>query len=254
MADYRIISCNVRLQTHHDGEQQFNNRVGFLCERLTELDADIIGFQEITHLMRLELIKRMPNYTFVGGCRNRDRLGESATVAYKNERFMLERLTSDMLSPTPNVPGTTYGGDQSLCPRIFSCADLMPYDGSSPIRVINIHTDHVGKDARMLEVRQLIDTYLRDNSARPMPTVVTGDFNATPDAPEILYMAEHFTDLSADIGPTFHNYGRLTPGAKIDYVFASADIIPRGAFAPHDVRDGLYFSDHDPVVADISLI
>ena len=254
MADYRIISCNVRLQTPHDAEQQFNNRVGFLCERLLELDADVIGFQEITHVMRLELIKRMPEYTFVGGCREVSRLGESATIAYKTERFILERLSSDMLSPTPSGPGSTYGTDQSKCPRIFSSAELMPYDGSSPMRIINIHTDHVGKEARMLEVCQLIDTYKRDNSAHPMPTVVTGDFNATPNTAEMIRMAELFADLSADVGPTFHDYGRYVPGVKIDYVFARADVTPRGTFAPHDVRDGLYFSDHDPVVADVSLI
>ena len=93
------------------------------------------------------------------------------------------------------------------------------------------------------------------NALRPMPTVLTGDFNATPDAPEIVKISTGgiFTDVTADIKGTFHDFGRLNESAKIDYVFVTDDIKCTAAFAVHEIRDGLYLSDHDPVVADITV-
>ena len=255
MATYRIISCNVRLDTPNDGEQQFIYRADNLCKRLMELDADVIGFQEVTHKMRPWLIERMPGYAFVGAGREQDRLGEGSLIAYKQSKFILERLVSDVLSPTPHIPGTTYGADQSKCPRIFSSADLMPLEGGTPLRLMNIHTDHLGVNARMLEVDQLMASFSEQNALRPMPTVLTGDFNATPDAPEIVKISTGgiFTDVTADIEGTFHDFGRLNESAKIDYVFVTHDIKCTAAFAVHEICDGLYLSDHDPVVADITV-
>ena len=63
MNTYKIISCNVRTQVKIDGVNQFINRVDFLCKKLNSLDADVIGFQEVTELMRKEIIARMPTYT-----------------------------------------------------------------------------------------------------------------------------------------------------------------------------------------------
>ena len=48
MNTYRFMSCNVRLQTNHDGINQFCNRAEFLGETLEEIRPDVIGFQELT--------------------------------------------------------------------------------------------------------------------------------------------------------------------------------------------------------------
>ena len=255
MQTVRIVTCNVRLQVEADGEQQFANRAQFLCRTLNALSPDVIGFQEITNKMRKVMIKLMPSYCFLGSGREANRLGEGSVIAYKRTRLMPERLISDMLSPTPHIPGSSYGGDQSGCPRIFSSCDLMPIDGGKPFRVMNIHTDHIGKNARMLEVSQLLASYAKENALRPMPTFITGDFNALPDAPEIKLMTDGtgLVDITKDVGGTYHNYGRLDEPLKIDYIFVSEGTEVGNVIKCTDTAGGLYLSDHYPILAELKM-
>ena len=255
MNQYRVISFNLRTQTESDQEQQFRNRVGFLCETLNRLQPDVIGMQEMKPEMRQMMIPYMREYVFLGAGRDQDRLGEAAGIAVRQERFMIERVVSDILSPTPEVPGSTYGGDQSHCPRIFTSCDLMPVAGGRPFRIMNIHTDHIGPIARCLEIKQMLASYEAQQALRPMPTLLTGDFNALPDAEEMRPVMEDpaFRDLSGQLGGTFHDYDRLAVPEKIDYIFASKEWQVLNVFSIHEKKDGLFLSDHDPVIADLSL-
>jgi endonuclease/exonuclease/phosphatase family metal-dependent hydrolase len=255
MKSYKIISCNVRTQVQNDGVNQFVNRVDFLCEKLGSLDADVIGFQEVTEVMRKEIIARMPTYAFFGAGRRADRLSEAALIAVKQSRLIVERVFSEILSNEPHIPGSTYGGDQSSCPRIFSSADLMPIVGGKPFRIMNIHTDHIGKNATVLECDQMIKSYFDQQKLRPMPTVLTGDYNATPEAPEIRLIIEKggFTDITESLPPTFHDFGRCATDWKIDYIFTSPEWKVDGIFSYRDTRGELYLSDHDPVMAVLQL-
>ena len=253
METIKIVTCNARVQTPIDGDQQFIKRVGFLSDKLNELDADVIAFQELTSAMRLELIARMPKYGFLGAGRAKDRLGEGAVIAYKQNKLMPERLISDMLSYTPHISGSTYGLDQSDCPRIFSSCDFMPILGGEPFRVMNIHTDHIGAKARLLEVKQFLDSYFDQESLRPMPTIICGDFNATPDSPEISLIREcgAFVDITDRFETTFHNFGRLKDPLKIDYIFTTKDLSTVAVDAHIDTKDGLYLTDHYIISAEI---
>lgn len=256
MAQYKIISCNIRGAFGVDGENEFALRKEAVVEHLIKLAPDVIGFQEVSHKMRMELIALMKGYGFLGGGREKNRLGEASVIAYRQDRLMPERVYSELLSPTPHVPGSTYGGDQSSCPRIFSSCDFMPIDSDIPIRVMNIHTDHMGENARLFECRQLIDSYLEQQKLRPMPTVITGDFNALPDSPEIKLIAEseYFTDVTSDIQGTFHYFGKMQENPlKIDYIFVTREFTPSSVKTYRYAEDGRFLSDHDMIemIADL---
>lgn len=255
MATYRIMSCNVRCQTTVDGEQQFLKRVDFLCDTLNALAPDVIGFQELSHTMRQELIVRLKGYGLLGAGRDKNRLGEASVIGYRLDKFMPERLISDMLSYEPHVPGTTFGGDQSPCPRIFSSVDLMPIEGGQPFRVMNIHTDHLGADARYLEVEQLLRSFYDQQITRPMPTVFTGDFNALPDSDEIQLITSQpdLRDITTHLSGTFHDYDRREATLKIDYIFATPQWREIQVIQLHDKKDHLFLSDHDLILADLEL-
>jgi endonuclease/exonuclease/phosphatase family metal-dependent hydrolase len=113
--------------------------------------------------------------------------------------------------------------------------------------------DHVGKDARYLGAMQLVQ-YI---SAHREYFVLTGDFNATPEAREIKLITEALAprgavDCTADLGGTFHNFGRLLPDrtVKIDYIFTDASCI--SSYVVEDIPvDGQYYSDHNAVCAMI---
>ena len=255
MAEYTFMSCNIRFQNPNDGVQQFDNRVDFICETLLSLAPDVIGFQEIRPPMRKVLIAKMPGYAFLGAGRGTDRLGESSVIAYRQDRLIPERLSSEMLSNAPHIPGTTYGGDQSSCPRIFSSADFMPIDGGRPFRFMNVHTDHIGQNARYLAGMQMLQSLSAQNALRPMPTVITGDFNAAPDTPEMQIFTNYpgLIDATADIPPTFHAFERPGIAWKIDYIFVTDDWQNVQAESLHPKRGKLCFSDHDPVLVQAEL-
>lgn len=256
MANYRIMCCNIRTQTPNDGDQQFFNRVDYLCDTLNSLAPDVIGFQEVNHIMRRELISRLPGYGLLGAGRNKDHLGEAAVIAYRMDKFIPERLISDMLSYEPHIPGTRFGGDQSACPRVFSSVDLMPMEGGQPFRVINVHTDHMGVHARYLEVAQLLRSFADQQTMRPMPTIFTGDFNALPNAAEIQLITSqpNLRDITAHLPGTFHDYDRREIPEKIDYIFATPQWREVQVIQLHDKKDHLFLSDHDFILADLELV
>ena len=255
MNTYRFMTCNVRTQTTNDGDNDFNHRVEFLGTTLEEIHPDVIGFQELSAEMRMKLIQYMPSYYIVGGGRDESRLSEAAAIGFLKDKFLLEQLSTEILSPTPHVPGTTYGGDQSSCPRAFCMATLKPYCEDAPFRFMNVHTDHIGQHARMFATIQMLQALSIDNEKQQLRTVITGDFNATPDAREIQLMLEYnggqLIDGTADVPPTFHNYDRLEEGVKIDYVFLSNDWEIKDAESFHNKKGPLFLSDHDPVMVTV---
>lgn len=176
-------------------------------------------------------------------------------IAYRTTDVELISLENIWLSPTPHIPGSNFGGDQSGCPRMFTAA-LLKHNGiEKPFYFVNTHLDHVGKNARYLGAMQLTQ-YL---SGKPHPFILTGDFNATPDAPEIRLLTEALahrgvTDCTAELGGTFHGFGKLLPdqAIKIDYIFT--DGACTDSYAVEDIPvEGQFYSDHFAVCAMISL-
>jgi endonuclease/exonuclease/phosphatase family metal-dependent hydrolase len=80
-----------------------------------------------------------------------------------------------------------------------------------------------------------------------LPTVLTGDMNATPESPEFAVLTDALVDAwaAAGDGPGW-TFDAATPHARIDYVMTSPDLAARAAWlVPTDA------SDHYPVVADL---
>ena len=258
MQTCKIMTFNMRTQTTNDGDNQFFLRAPYIKERLDAIKPDVIGMQEVQPVMYERLIADLPDYYIVGGGRGRDRGDEAVCVAFLKERFTLCDLETFWLSATPDQPGSRYSGDQSPCPRVCTVVTLKPLNGS-PFRVFNVHTDHVGKVARVLASNQVLQKLSELNERSPMPAFITGDFNADPDDLCITtitnYSAVKLIDLTAGSGITFHEFGKrlVSGGIKIDYIFAGADTVCRSMTVCRDERDGVFISDHFPLIAEVEL-
>ncbi len=246
----KVMSFNMRLNCAADGFNAFPNRRERILSFLNEERADIIGFQEITPEMRAWLVDSLPAYYTVGGGRNAHYDDEASLIAFRKDVFSLISCDSTMLSNTPHVFGSRYdGSDQSACPRVYTRALLKHRDIAEPFYVYNVHTDHVGKMARMLASVQL----LQDITSHNKKFFMTGDFNATPDTPEIQAITacgtRNIVDATANLGGTFHDFGRRENLEKIDYVFTDASIQIVNAVRVNDApsADTPYISDHYPV-------
>ena len=170
------------------------------------------------------------------------------------------------LSSTPKIPESRYdGSDQSDCARIATAVILKPIDSAELLLFINTHTDHQGTLARKLASAQLLEYA----SQKGIATVITGDFNAAPDSTEIKMITANkvfpMVDATAGVESTFHAFGKLKSDKyyvdkfgdqpeKIDYIFTNlpTDVNESYALSSEPI-DGIYISDHCPVVAFVEM-
>lgn len=247
----KVMSFNLRYDTESDGENCFRLRKPRVLEAIRSEMPDLIGFQEGTDGMRAWLRDELTEYVVLGCGREANYTGEGGPIAIRRDRLSLLTYKTVWLSPTPTVPGSRYTeSKQSGCPRIYQEARLVIPGSTRILRFVNVHTDHEGEDARMLEVEQMLaDMSDTDNEV----LIFTGDFNATPEAPEIRYMTEghpelKLVDATDMLGGTFHNFGRWEP-IKIDYIFTNVPFEDTRLLH----REPDFISDHDPIVTTLLL-
>jgi endonuclease/exonuclease/phosphatase family metal-dependent hydrolase len=85
--------------------------------------------------------------------------------------------------------------------------------------------------------------------ASKQPTVLVGDLNARPAAPEITTLTAHWRDTWAEVGVgPGYTIEADNPTARIDYVLHSGGVLARSAEVITT-----YGSDHLPVFAELSL-
>lgn len=253
----KVMTFNIRVEARVDGINYLDNRREKILKTIKDESPDLIGFQEASDRSRVWLRDSLDDY-FVMGCgRNKDYSGEGVPLAFRKDRFEMIGMETFWLSCTPNIPESRYvGSDQSGCPRIATAVILKPSESQELLLFINTHTDHEGSVSRMLASAQLIG-YI---SEKQLPTVLTGDFNASPDAAEITMMTSNkyfpLIDATALVGGTFHGFGKFSDkeSIKIDYIFTNLPTDSNESYAVKDAHEGgIYISDHRPVVAFVEI-
>ena len=105
----------------------------------------------------------------------------------------------------------------------------------------------------------VLDKIAEDKKKLPAETILLGDFNEQPDGLAITYINQYkdmkLVDVTAEIPATWHDFGKLNPGIKIDYIFTSEGLADKVQKVEvwDDYRNGIYLSDHYPVSAIINL-
>ncbi len=248
----KIMSFNIRMATPHDGINFFPNRTTRIKEMLQRESPDIIGFQEVCDTIRPWLRNNITDEYIVIGCgRDAHYRNEANSIAFKKNAFELIAFETKQLSLEPDVPGSRYHGvGQSANPRIYCHAVLSHDNISKPIHVYNTHLDYQSDLAKILGMAQILGSI----STCRGQFVLTGDMNATPDERSMKMPLELTTkkviDATASIGNTFHGWGKDNTTGKIDYVFTDAALV--NAYAVDDGPvDGIWYTDHYPVVAEL---
>ena len=186
MSKITVMTFNLRNESKVDGINYLDNRKGKIIDTVLNYQPDLIGFQEARDNTRNWLRDTLADYTVIGCGRSADSMGESTPLAFKKDKFMMIASENFWLSSTPSVAGSTYeGSDQSSCPRICTVATLVHIETGKKLVFLNTHTDHAGSLARTLESAQILQ-YL---SEKGLPSIVTGDLNATPDSMEIVMLS-----------------------------------------------------------------
>lgn len=150
-------------------------------------------------------------------------------VSWANHR--LTRLSTQEASPVP-------------APQPGFLEAVIDVDGLA-VRLFSTHTDYrPDPRVRAQQVAEML-AVLGDGMT---PTVLCGDLNAPPDAPELQPLLRALRDAwPATAGPGL-TYPSSAPVRRIDYVLTSRHFAVTSAWVPESDA-----SDHRPVVADLEL-
>jgi endonuclease/exonuclease/phosphatase family metal-dependent hydrolase len=113
------------------------------------------------------------------------------------------------------------------------------------VRVFNTHLDYRSDPrVRKKQVEEMLG-YMGEDSG---PTLVLGDLNATPEAPELQPLLQRVRDTWQSKAEPGFTYPADKPAKRIDYVLASNHFRVRSASVPDTEA-----SDHRPVLVELML-
>ena len=275
----RVGTFNIRCICKSDkGTRSWDERRGGLADYANKLKCDVIGFQEVTPSQLAFLKSRMSDYTFVATFREKNRKsGEASPVAYRRGRFDLEASGTFWLSSTPDKPGSRSW--KTSLPRICTYAILKDKRSGRRICFANTHPDHKSADARVKGMEVIVARL--EKVRKGASVVLVGDHNCTDNDRPAEFLRKHYDDAmfvsrTKPKGPwrSFTGWGnrdkelsaadalKMQPGernkvggSRIDYIYVSRGVYVSSyeTFAQKRKGTGEYFSDHQPVIADITM-
>lgn len=251
-----VMSYNIRYNNPQDGINAWPNRITKVGALIQQYNPDIIGIQEALHSQLVELMRILPEYSYVGVGRDDGKdSGEFSAILFKNNRFGLLSNSTQWLSETPDVPGSK-SWDAAIT-RIVTHGRFYDKASKSEIVIFNTHFDHQGVEARQHSAELLLQLVGAARSVSETPIIVTGDFNA--ERSEKTYetmLLKYLFDTKPDDDNTGTYCGfevGAMPCKTIDYIFASAEWNSKNYKVIRD-NDGKYYpSDHLPVIAELEI-
>ena len=258
----RVMTFNIRYDEPRDGDNAWTNRKTKVAAVIRFHKADLIGVQEAQSNQLKDLEKLLPDFAWCGVGRTDGKTdGEFSAIFYRISRFKLIETKTFWLSETPEKTGSR-GWDANL-PRIVTWAKFRDLKTKKIFFQFNTHFDHIGADARINSSKLLLARIPK--IAGNFPFVVTGDFNANEetdvykiltgkkDAGKFKLTDARYVSINGHFGgnSTFNEFKELIPAMKIDYIFVgkTAQVLEHGVLS--DRWDGLWASDHLPVLAEI---
>lgn len=263
----KVASFNLRRDFGPSRKNRWEVRRSVAANVIRDSGAAIIGVQEVLPKMRQDILKLLSGYSIFGQGRmmgQNPNSDEHSDIIIKNDDIEVSMVKTFWISKNPDTVSRAYF---SIFPRICTVAEVKIKKSGQRIRVFNTHFDHVCWLARTLGVRMILDYIERANETDPLPTILMGDFNAAPSSfavriiREGLYDYQHvslrdvYVDAKANLSNTYHGLkGRVKPGASpIDYIFVSEDFEVLNVKIDKANRNGVYPSDHYPVMATLRL-
>lgn len=252
-----VMSYNVYIKG--TGEKSPENRTPLVAENIRKYDPDSFGLQEADEGWMERLPALMTEYAYVGIGRNSDNGGgEASPVFYKKDKYDLLDSGTFWLSKTPEKASK---GWDAMFKRICTYAVLKDKETGFTYAHFNAHFDHLGVIARLESVAVIAEKIAE--IAPDIPVVFSGDLNDYEGADMYARVLEsglkdtkYLAKTTSGGNVTYHGYSDLVEKeAPIDFIFANAFASEVKSYAVVSEKiDGIYASDHHPVVSTITMI
>jgi endonuclease/exonuclease/phosphatase family metal-dependent hydrolase len=247
-----VMSFNLRYASE-EGENRWSARRRAVATTIREANPDVIGTQEGLYPQLEQLTDDLPEYAYVGLGRRGGSKDEFCAILYRRARFEVTEFDHFWLSEKPAEIGSL-AYDAEL-PRMVTWARLRERATGAECFVVNTHFDHAHEVSRRRSADQLAQFV--SSLETKAPVIVTGDFNAPAESSEPWrtltatgladsFVVAGFEDASHG---TFHGFrGDASERGRIDWILFKGAVTPREPKILRTRPDGVWPSDHFPVV------
>jgi endonuclease/exonuclease/phosphatase family metal-dependent hydrolase len=249
-----VMSLNLRFGLADDGPNGWVHRKESVVRLFRKRSPDFIATQEGNHFQVDFLTKSLPEYNHIGRRRPAPGFWQDNVLFYKKTVACTNEVHF-FLSETPRVPSRSFG---SRFPRQATLG-LFDINGQSLI-CVDTHFDF-DPPAQMGAARVIVQQLaLQDDRA---PTILLGDFNATPDSPCYQWLTGK--DAEGKEGPGFretfaapypgthHGFTGKPTGDHIDWILFRGPLQLLDSQVLQEPVNGVHPSDHFPVTAVFQL-
>ena len=258
-----------------DGSQTWEKRAPLIQAFLEYNDVDICGTQELQK-PQVEYFKKMqPEFAYFGSPTQPERYDTPKSSAnniiiYRTSRFELLQKGVFWLSETPDKPVKGFG---AAYPRNCNWGNFKDKKTGKEFYFFSTHIHHIGDETKAKSAELIIQKI--KEIAGDKPFFVVGDFNMAEDhyGMKPIWNCDFMIDArkvckTKLYGPNFtNNYGYTglsvvnyptssrdaTPMRWIDWVFISKSVEVYKYAVMSECIDGVWLSDHFPLLLKVSI-
>ncbi|MCS5420613.1 MULTISPECIES: endonuclease/exonuclease/phosphatase family protein [Psychrilyobacter] len=259
-----IMSFNIRNSKNStiaaDGIHNWPARSNKLVSFLKISNSDIIGFQEDRGGQVLFLSDELPEYGRTGiGRDDGIHYGEHTSIFYKKDKFTVIDNGTFWLSETPEIVASISWDTSRV--RIATWVRLQEKKTGKRILVFNTHFDHKGIVSREKSAQLIVKKAKKISHLNDEPILIMGDLNFernNKNSYETFTNDYNDAKFSTQTPPkgfnyTYNGFGK-DKKSEIDYIFVSDNIQVNSYEQLQIIEDGIYLSDHGPIIAKIKLL
>jgi endonuclease/exonuclease/phosphatase family metal-dependent hydrolase len=253
-----LISCNIRFDNPADGLNSWPHRREFLTQTLLKHGPSLIATQEGRIHQLNQLKSSLKKFDLVD--QHRSWIGERMYPSIFLEQNQFEFIASgDMwLSETPDIAGSH--SFESAFPRLMTWTKIQVKGSEENLFIVNTHLDHVKQETRLSQVKVLAQEIKRIWD-KQSSLIIMGDFNDSPSSKVRDVLMSEFSFLQDawrlfnDVEETSHHAfkGEIQNGSRIDWIMVDAKIAVESCLMDKSASNGLYPTDHYPIICKIRL-
>ena len=250
MIEFSVMTLNLRFGFADDGPNDWKYRQNHVLELFRAERPHFIATQESNHFQTEFLSENLTDYEYIGKRTPAPGFWQDNILFFRRPVRCVNQ-THFFLSETPQFPSRSFG---SRYPRQATLG-LFSVHGNEVI-CMNTHLDfeqpaQVGACRVMSEQLSFFPLHI--------PTVLMGDFNATPqstcyrfltgDGEESSLVQPFLETFEKPYPSTFHRFTGKPVAGYIDWILFRGDLTLRQCHVLNQPQKKPYVSDHFPVTA-----
>lgn len=247
--DLKIMSFNIRCGVceEESDPNHWSKRKFLVAKLIKPQNLDIIAIQEADDIQTKDMAQIM-NYSYYGIGSEKDGTGSRNAILWNPNRF--DALETQTIWLNPTFKKFELGWDADWV-RTLTMIEFKDKVSQKSFWVFNAHLDNAGKNARFESAKIILNLI---KAKAPQPVILIGDFNDIIGSQTYALIAKSLNPIS-NFKPddyTYNGFGKdIRKGYAIDHIFTNFPAKSKEFNIINTTYDGLYPSDHFPIIARV---